>query len=94
MDNAPEDAVEDTPEDTYEPDTVEVNRARQQGNGVGAKDLAYQQDATGPGSDQVSRFGDPAGAQTAGDQAGPPGKPDEDYGDRDADQVDVDFPGA
>ncbi len=92
MDNAPE----DPPEDTYEPSTDQVNRARQQGNGVGLKDLAYQQDATGPGSDQVSRLGSPPGeGMGEGDApSGPPGEPNEAYDDRDADQVDVDFPGA
>ena len=32
---------------TYEPSTVEVNRAREQGDGVGQKDLDYQRDPTG-----------------------------------------------
>jgi hypothetical protein len=32
---------------TYEPSTVEVNRARVQGDGVGQKDLDYQRDPTG-----------------------------------------------
>jgi hypothetical protein len=32
---------------TYEPSTVEVNRARMQGDGVGQKDLDYQRDPTG-----------------------------------------------
>jgi hypothetical protein len=32
---------------TYEPSTVQVNRARMQGDGVGQKDLDYQRDPTG-----------------------------------------------
>ena len=36
----------DAPEDTYEPTEVEVTRGRQQGLGMGAKDLAYQRDPT------------------------------------------------
>ncbi len=88
--------TDEAPDDTYEPSTVEVNRAREQGGGMGAKDLAYQRDATGPGRGGPSGLGSPSGgASTASeDQAGPPGKPDKAYGDRDADQVDVDFPGA
>jgi len=32
--------------DTYDPSTVVVNRAREQGLGVGQKDIDYQRDAT------------------------------------------------
>lgn len=32
---------------TYEPSTVEVNRAREQGLGVGQKDIDHQRDPTG-----------------------------------------------
>jgi len=35
------------PEDTYEPSTVEVNRGRERGLGVGQKDIDYQHDPTG-----------------------------------------------
>lgn len=38
----------DAPMDAYDPDPVEVNRARQQGLGVGAADLSRQRD---PGGD-------------------------------------------
>lgn len=34
-------------DDTYDPSTVEVNRMREQGDGVGQKDIDYQRDATG-----------------------------------------------
>jgi hypothetical protein len=37
----------EAPDDTYEPDTIEVNRAREQGLGVGQKDIDYQKDPTG-----------------------------------------------
>lgn len=33
--------------DTYEPDTIEVNRGREQGLGVGQKDIDYQRDPVG-----------------------------------------------
>jgi hypothetical protein len=36
---------EDLPEDRYEPSELEATLARQQGLGVGAKDLARQRDA-------------------------------------------------
>jgi hypothetical protein len=36
-----------TPDDTYEPDTVSVNRGREQGLGVGQKDIDYQKDPQG-----------------------------------------------
>ena len=35
------------PEDTYEPSSIEVNRARERGLGVGQKDIDYQHDPTG-----------------------------------------------
>jgi hypothetical protein len=35
------------PEDTYEPGMIEVNRGREQGLGVGQKDIDYQKDPTG-----------------------------------------------
>jgi hypothetical protein len=37
----------EAPEDTYEPSAVEVNRAREQGLGVGQKDIDYQHDPIG-----------------------------------------------
>ena len=37
----------DAPDDTYEPSMVEVNRGREQGLGVGQKDIDYQHDPTG-----------------------------------------------
>jgi hypothetical protein len=40
-----DDLSEDAPEDRYEPSELEATLARQQGLGVGAKDLARQRDA-------------------------------------------------
>jgi hypothetical protein len=39
----------DEPETKYDPSSVEVDRARQQGLGMGARDLARQRD---PGEDE------------------------------------------
>jgi hypothetical protein len=40
----------------YEPSTVEVNRGRGQGLGVGQKDIDYQRDATGaPSADKYGK---------------------------------------
>ena len=47
---------DDRPDDTYEPTTIQVNRGREQGLGVGQKDMDYQRDATrAPSSEQYSR---------------------------------------
>lgn len=46
-DTAPDTASDDAPDDTYEPDTVAVNRGREQGLGVGQKDIDYQRDPMG-----------------------------------------------
>ena len=35
---------DDAPEDTYDPSTVEIDRSRQQGLGVGERDLQGQRD--------------------------------------------------
>jgi hypothetical protein len=40
-----EDLSEDAPEGVYEPSALEATLARQQGLGVGARDLARQRDA-------------------------------------------------
>jgi hypothetical protein len=37
----------ETPEHTYEPSPIEVNRARERGLGGGQKDIDYQHDPTG-----------------------------------------------
>jgi hypothetical protein len=42
--------VETPPDGTYSPDTVQVNRARQQGGGYGAEDMDRQRDPTGADS--------------------------------------------
>ncbi len=58
---------DDRPNDTYEPTTVQVTRGREQGLGVGAKDLDYQADATrAPSSEQYSRKPDPGGSRGQG----------------------------
>jgi hypothetical protein len=48
--------TDETPDDTYEPDTVAVNRGREQGLGVGQKDIDYQRDPMGttPGERYVN----------------------------------------
>ena len=88
-------------DESYDPSTVQVNRGREQGLGVGQKDLDYQRDPTGfrsaeqhsfapnDGVVQHAQGGEPAAA----DQAGPPGKErDEDYDNRGRDQIDTDWP--
>jgi len=56
----PDGPEEDAAENAYDPDEVEVTRGRQQGLGVGARDLALQQDPNGPGgggrNDDVERI--------------------------------------
>jgi len=93
---------EGAPDDVYDPSTVQVNRGREQGLGMGQKDLDYQRDPTGfrsaeqqsfapndEGVDQHAQGGEPAAA----DQAGPPGRErDEAYDNRSRDQVDTDWP--
>ena len=85
------DAYPDGPVETdYDPSTVEVNRARQQGLGVGKKDLQYQRDANDGEGDGGFGEGAPSGEgdtligdETQGDhfgQAGPPGDADDGLG--------------
>jgi hypothetical protein len=58
---------DDRPDDTYEPSTIQVNRGREQGLGVGQKDLDYQRDATrAPSSQQYSREPDGGGSRGQG----------------------------
>lgn len=85
----------------YDPSTVQVNRGREQGLGVGQKDLDYQRDPTGYRSDEQYSEATPAGgviqhaqggSSGAESQAGPPGKPDHDYDKRDRDAVSTDWP--
>jgi hypothetical protein len=88
----------DPVESDYNPTSVEVNRGREQGLGMGAKDLAYQADPTGgaPGSAPFGP-GEPAGEgdtligqETQGDhfgQAGPAGKPDRKVNDEMEDMI-------
>ena len=92
----------DATDEAYDPSTVQVNRGREQGLGVGQKDLDYQRDTTGlrsaeqysfapndAGATQHTDGGEPAAA----DQAGPPGRErDETYDKRSRDQVDTDWP--
>ena len=62
-------STDDAPEgrgDTYDPSTVEANRAREQGGGVGQKDLDAQRDPTGAvsaGQSAVSADSDQADPQ-------------------------------
>ena len=65
-------STNDAPEgrgDTYDPSTVEANRAREQGGGVGQKDLDAQRDPAGAGS--ASQSSAPADS----DEADPQGEP-------------------
>ena len=50
--------VPDEPDDTYEPSSVEINLAREQGLGMGQKDLQGQRDPTGELPEQFSRESD------------------------------------
>jgi hypothetical protein len=85
----------------YDPSTVEVNRGREQGLGVGHKDIDYQRDATGYRSDEQYSDATPAGGTIEHaqggpsgleSQAGPPGPRDRGYDDRDRDEVSTDWP--
>ncbi|HEX4097458.1 MAG TPA: hypothetical protein VHX64_12065 [Caulobacteraceae bacterium] len=49
--------IPDDPDDTYEPSSVEINLAREQGLGMGEKDLEGQRDPTGE-IEQFSRKSD------------------------------------
>lgn len=92
----------DPADDTYDPTTVEVNRGREQGLGMGQKDLDYQRDPTGdlsfeqrsfaPNPQGVRGEGSGDGESARAEQAGPPGKPDEAYDHRDRDQLSFDWP--
>ena len=57
-----DDLSEDVPADRYEPSELEATLARQQGLGVGAKDLARQRDA--------QRLPDAADEEEDGETAG------------------------
>jgi hypothetical protein len=65
-DNPLDDLSEDAPDDSYEPSELEATLARQQGLGVGAKDLARQRDAqrlpdaADEGEDEASGLGRPS----------------------------------
>ncbi len=96
--SAPTDAA-DPPDSAYDPSTVEVNRARQQGLGMGAKDVAYQSDRTGVPGGATFGPGAPAGEgdtligdETQGDhfgQAGPAGRPAPPASELTADEADT-----
>ena len=77
---------------TYDPTSVQVDRARMQGLGVGARDLDGQREPTDALRLDQRRFAGAEGgeaADTASEetQAGPPGQPDEAYDARDGDEV-------
>ena len=58
------DRTEAPQDDTYDPSTVQVNRAREQGNGVGQSDIDEQRDPTGARSaQQYSRGDEPDGVE-------------------------------
>jgi hypothetical protein len=60
----PDRAPEDAADDTYEPSTAEVNRGREQGLGVGQKDIDYQRDPTrAESAEQYARSPDAKGGQ-------------------------------
>jgi hypothetical protein len=56
---------EEPPDDTFDPDTVEASRTREQGAGVGARELQRQRDAGRPAAnDDVSDEPDPDAAKS------------------------------
>ena len=84
-----EDERDDT---TYTPTSVEVDRGRMQGLGMGASDLDGQREPTDALRLQQRRFAGTEGGEVADSpaqepQAGPPGEPDTAYDARDADEV-------
>lgn len=84
--------ADETRDSTYNPTSVEVDRARMQGLGVGARDLDGQREPTDELRLRQRRFAGNEGGEAADrpmdePQAGPPGKPDKAYDDRDADEV-------
>lgn len=79
-------------DETYQPTSVGVDRGRMQGLGMGERDLDGQREPTDEMRLRQRRFagaegGEPADPQPEEVQAGPPGKPDEAYDERDADEV-------
>ena len=60
--------AEEDREDTYDPSSVEVDRAREQGLGVGARDLQRQRDPQGGGGEPADPQEIAAEEQDAADQ--------------------------
>ena len=90
-------ADEDRDDTTYNPTSVEVDRGRMQGLGMGAKDLDGQREPTDELRLQQRRFagaegGEPADGPMEEPQAGPPGEREEAYDARDGDEVSVTQP--
>jgi hypothetical protein len=76
----------------YIPTSVQVDRARMQGLGVGARDLDGQREPTDELRLEQRRFAGAEGGEAADGpvdepQAGPPGAPDQAYDERYADEV-------
>ena len=58
-------------EKTYDPSTVEIDRGRQQGLGMGARDLAGQRDPQGAAAaEDAEEDADTGEAAEAGDEKG------------------------
>jgi hypothetical protein len=79
-------------DNTYNPTSVQVDRARMQGLGVGERDLDGQREPTDEMRLEQRRFAGNVGGEAADrpmdePQAGPPGQPDEAYDARDGDEV-------
>jgi hypothetical protein len=77
---------------SYSPTSVQVDRARMQGLGVGARDLDGQREPTDELRLEQRRFAGNVGGEEADQpmdepQAGPPGPADEAYDARDDDEV-------
>ena len=85
-------AEEERDDTTYNPTSVEVDRGRMQGLGMGARDLDGQREPTDELRLKQRRFAGAEGGEAADGpmeepQAGPPGEADRVYDARDADEV-------
>ena len=85
-------AEEERDDTTYNPTSVEVDRGRMQGLGMGARDLDGQREPNDEPRLQQRRFAGAEGGELADGpmeepQAGPPGEADGAFDARDADEV-------
>ena len=85
-------AEEERDDTTYNPTSVEVDRGRMQGLGMGARDLDGQREPTDELRLKQRRFAGAEGGEAADGpmeepQAGPPGEADRVCDARDADEV-------